>query len=159
MAGTATRKTAKQAEEASNDRLELGDLGDLLGFQLRLAQVAMHRDFAAAMEDLDFKQRPLATLMLVSSNPGVSQIDLANTLGTDRATMMMIVDKLEDRGLLIRTRSTEDRRRQALHVTPAGAKTLRETTRRIQAHENKFVERFTAAELKKLREFLGRISE
>ncbi|GIL41598.1 hypothetical protein TMPK1_38350 [Rhodospirillales bacterium TMPK1] len=145
-------------EEIDDDRLDLGDLSELLGFQLRLAQAAMHRDFVEAMGDLDFKQRPLATLMLIGSNPGVSQIALANTLGTDRATMMMMVDKLQDRGLLIRTRSTADRRRQALHLTPAGTKAIRDARRRIQTHEKKFIDLFTPAELKKLREFLQRIS-
>jgi DNA-binding MarR family transcriptional regulator len=139
--------------------LRLGELGDRLGFHLRLAHTAMWRDFAAAMARLDLTQRQAGVLELIADNPGVSQVDLAAALVTDRATMMAIVDRLDDRGLVQRRRSIEDRRRQELHLTAQGATMVEETRRTIRAHEARFKGLFTPAELEALTAALKRIHQ
>jgi DNA-binding MarR family transcriptional regulator len=65
----------------------------------------------------------------------------------DRATMMSVVDRLEDRNLVIRKRSTTDRRRQELYLTPAGQTLLRKVKSRIAQHEDRIKALFTPAEL------------
>ena len=105
------------------------ELDGLLGYQLRRAQGAMHRDFMAAVADLELTQKQAATLWLIQANAGVSQVEVAAALGMDRATMMAITDRLEDRGFVIRKRSLTDRRRQELYLTPAGQSTLRKCKR------------------------------
>ncbi|ODU62603.1 MAG: hypothetical protein ABS99_00010 [Acetobacteraceae bacterium SCN 69-10] len=119
--------------------LQLGWLEALLGFHLRMASAAVARDFAGAMHGLDLTQKQYAVLELINANPGVSQIDLATTLGTDRATMMAIVDRLDGRQLLTRRRSASDGRRQALHLTAAGARLLIVARDRIAEHEQRFI--------------------
>lgn len=143
----------------SETKLDLDGLPDLLGFHLRLAHVAMYRDFALAMADLELTQKQGATLQLIGANAGVSQVDLAATLGTDRATMMAIVDRLEQRGFIVRRRSKEDRRRQELYLTEAGEAMVAQAKRTIAEHERHFTSRFTAAELKALVNALGRIHQ
>lgn len=143
--------------EAPDGRLDLGGLAGLLGFHLRLAHVAMYRDFAAALAKLDLTQKQCAVLQLVAANPGVSQVDLAATLGSDRATMMALVDRLEQRELLVRRRSPVDRRRQELTLTPEGRKILTRANRAIAAHEKTFTGRFSPTELEALLAALGRI--
>lgn len=140
-------------------KLDLDELPDLVGFHLRLAHVAMYRDFATALSDLDLTQKQCATLTLIGANPAVSQVDLAATLGTDRATMMAMVDRLEQRGLLLRRRSVGDRRRQELNLTPEGEAMLVRAKRAIAQHERRFTQRFTADELKGLMSALRRIHQ
>lgn len=123
------------------------DLDGLLGYRLRRAQGAMHRDYMACVAGLDLTQKQTATLWLINGNPGVSQVSIAAVLGMDRATMMSVVDRLEDRGLVIRKRSTADRRRQELYLTPAGQSLLRKVKARITEHEERFKSLFTPAEL------------
>jgi len=137
--------------------LALGRLTSLFGFHLRMAQVAIYRDFAAALADLGLTQKQCAVMELIAANPGASQIDLAATLGTDRATMMALVDRLDDRGLLTRSRSAVDRRRQELRLTELGTATLTETRRRIDAHEQRFLTRFSAQEVETLVACLKRL--
>jgi MarR family transcriptional regulator, organic hydroperoxide resistance regulator len=106
--------------------------------------------------DFGMTQKQAATLWLIQANAGVSQAEVSAALGMDRATMMAVTDRLEDRGFVIRKRSSTDRRRQDLYLTPAGQSTLRKCKARIAEHEQKFRELFTAAELDTLLEALKR---
>lgn len=145
-------------EEASpTPHLDVGRLGDLLGFHLRMAHVAIYRDFAETMEELALTQKQLAVMELISANPGASQIDLANTLGTDRATMMALVNRLAARDLVERRPSAADRRRQELHLTKAGRAMLARARKLIDRHEQHFIELFSDDEMAVLLNALKRI--
>jgi DNA-binding MarR family transcriptional regulator len=98
----------------------IGALDGILGFHIRLAHGAVYRHFTDTFSDLDLTQKQVSTLWLVADHPGVAQIELGGQLRMDRATTMTIVNRLEQRGYLRRERSAQDRRRQALFVTPAG---------------------------------------
>lgn len=125
-------------------------LDGLLGYQLRRAQGAMHRDYMATVAGLNLTQKQTATLWLIQSNPGVAQVAVAAALGMDRATMMSVTDRLEERSLLIRKRSTVDRRRQELYLTPGGQGVLRKVKARIAEHEERVKALFKPAELEGL---------
>jgi DNA-binding MarR family transcriptional regulator len=143
-------RIAEPAGEPEETRLTFGKLDGLLGYRLRRAQGAMHRDYMAAVAGLDLTQKQTATLWLVHANPGVSQGSVAGALGMDRATMMSIVDRLEERSLVARKRSVTDRRRQELYLTPGGQNILRKVKARIAKHEERFKSLFTPQELEGL---------
>lgn len=151
----------KYAVESDSQRksaqLNFGTLSRLLGFNVRLAQVAFHRDFMVAMKGLELTQKQYAVLTIVGANPGVSQIDIATALGADRATMMAIVDRLQNRAFLERVPSKADRRRQELYLTQAGEAARAEAEVACIEHEGPFRERFTAEELHTLFELLKRL--
>jgi DNA-binding MarR family transcriptional regulator len=138
---------AEEEEELQGPELMFEELDGLLGYRLRRAQGAMHRDYMAAVAGVDLTQKQTATLWLINANPGVSQVAIAAALGMDRATMMAVTDRLEDRNLLVRKRSTVDRRRQELYLTPAGQGALRKVKARIAEHEERFKSLFKPAEL------------
>jgi DNA-binding MarR family transcriptional regulator len=135
------------AEDLPGPELMFEELDCLLGYRLRRAQGAMHRDYIATVANLALTQKQTATLWLISANPGVSQVSIAGALGMDRATMMSVTDRLEERGLLVRKRSSVDRRRQELYLTPSGQSTLRKVKARIAEHEARFKALFKPAEL------------
>lgn len=159
MARSSNLKRKEKAEDPPGPELMFAELDSLLGYLLRRAQGAMHRDFMAAVVEFSLTQKQVATLWLIHANPGVSQVEVAATLGMDRATMMSVTDRLEDRGFVIRKRSTVDRRRQELYLTPAGLATLRKCKTRIAQHERKFSALFTDAELASLLGALKRFQE
>ena len=134
-------------EDLRGPELMFEELDSLLGYRMRRAQGAMHRDYMAAVADLALTQKQTATLWLINANPGVSQVSIAGALGMDRATMMSVTDRLEERGLLVRKRSSVDRRRQELYLTPPGQSTLRKVKARIAEHESRFKALFRPAEL------------
>ncbi len=138
---------------------ELGGLNGVVGFHIRLAHGAVYRHFTETFADLDLTQKQVSALWLVGDHPGISQIELGRRLRMDRATTMTIVNRLQERGYLRRERSTSDGRKQALHVTAAGAAALTEAKQCIAEHEAWLKSRFTPAETEKLVEMLVRIHE
>ena len=117
-------KTLSQLKPASADdaapRLDLGGLDDLVGFHQRMAMIAVYRNFTQHLQPLDLTQKQAGVLWLIAANGGVSQITLANAVLMDRASMMAIIDRLENRGLIIRRKSASDGRKQELYLTPKG---------------------------------------
>jgi DNA-binding MarR family transcriptional regulator len=121
-------------------------LSGLIGFHLRLAQVAVYRDFVAATADLKITPKQYAVLELVAENAGASQVGLAQALLMDRATMMALVDRLEARDLIERRASPVDRRRQSLFITAAGEIFLKSARAAISTHEARLLEAFMPEE-------------
>ena len=157
MAGQAAANSKRRGKVPADGTLALGYLAGVLGFHLRQASAAVYRDFARQMASFDLTQKQFAVLELIASNAEVSQIDLATTLGTDRATMMALVDRLEVRSLLTRRASLADRRRQMLFLTDAGQSLLAGARIAVATHELRFTGRFSAFQLDVLIEGLKRI--
>ena len=56
-------------------------------------------------------------LFKLTRKPGLRQVELADMLDLEPITLCRIVDRLEEAGLVERTRDPEDRRAWKLHVT------------------------------------------
>jgi DNA-binding MarR family transcriptional regulator len=137
--------------------LDFAGLDDLLGYALRRAQGAVHRDYMASLGSARITQKQTAVLWLVQSNPGVTQGTIGNALGMDRATIMALVNRLSNRGLVKRRRSRADARRRELHLTAAGAALLGQVRLRIAHHERRMKQLLSDAELRKLKVLLTRL--
>lgn len=104
--------------------VDLGRLPDLVGYVLRRAQLAVFHDFHRSFAELDIRPTQFAVLDLVQRNPGLRPSQLSEALGIKRTNLVVLLDALEDRGLLKRERAPGDRRATALFITPAGARLL-----------------------------------
>lgn len=140
--------------------LDPGELPDLLGYNLRRAQVALWRDFLRTV-DAGSGIRPavFSLLLLVARNPGAAQIQLARALAIDKASIVAVIRRLERARLIERRRSEVDRRRQGLFLTPLGAKKVATMRARMRRHERRFLKRMTGSEAKLLIGLLRRLYE
>lgn len=100
--------------------LQLGPLGRSLAFHVRKAQLALQRRGLRSVSQLPLGPAEFGTLVLCEENPGVAQFQVAAALDIDKASVVAVVDRLEDMGWLLRRRSSQDRRRYGLHLTPEG---------------------------------------
>ncbi|MET0291391.1 MAG: MarR family winged helix-turn-helix transcriptional regulator [Steroidobacteraceae bacterium] len=143
---------------AGKSGLDLGDLPDLLGYNIRRAQVVLWRDFLRSV-DAGSGIRPgvFSLLLLVARNPGAAQIELARELAIDKASIVMVVHRLEKAKLVERRRSTVDRRRQGLFLTPTGTKKVAAMRTRMRRHEQRYLGRMSAAEGRTLIRLLKRL--
>ena len=138
---------------------DIGEIKDILGFHIRLAHGAVYRHFMESFEHLDLTQKQVSVLWLVDDHPGIAQTDLAQRLHMDRATVMAIVNRLQDRKYLVRGRSPTDGRKQTLDLLPDGVLALAAAKKAIHPHETWLKQRFTDKEVTRLTEMLARIYE
>lgn len=137
--------------------LKLGELRNLVGYQVRRAHSHMRRDYLQTVGNLGFRPGQVSILVLIIENPGIFQIELSRELEIDKATVVSLIDRLEKDGLVTRQRSTEDRRNQALFATREGIKMAKTLLEKTEQHEARYRSQFTAAELKQFLEYLQRI--
>jgi len=138
---------------------DIGEIRNIVGFHIRLAHGAVYRHFTETFTHLDLTQKQVSVLWLIDDHPGIAQTDLAQRMRMDRATTMAIVNRLQERGYLVRGQSPHDGRKQTLNLTPEGVEALGVAKLAIQEHEKWLKSRFTDKEVGQLIEMLSRIHE
>jgi DNA-binding MarR family transcriptional regulator len=94
----------------------------------------------------DLTSVQFAALDAVAQQPGIDQASLAATISFDRATIGGVVDRLEQKGLVQRVVSAEDRRARQLRLTPAGKRLLAASRPVVQALQTEILAPLSAAE-------------
>jgi DNA-binding MarR family transcriptional regulator len=135
-------------------RPDLGVLGGHLGYFLRRAQVAVFQDFIRTLSEIDIRPAQYSVLVVIGANPGLSQADVSELLGIERARLVRLLDRLEKRGLMRRLASPTDRRSHALRLTAAGRAALKRAKALAAAHETRLLERLGAANHRMMMEAL-----
>jgi DNA-binding MarR family transcriptional regulator len=103
----------------------------------RLNQISV-AVFADRMAALDVELTPVqfAALSTIETTPGIDQVSLARAIAYDKATLGGIVDRLEQKGLIIRTVSSSDRRSRVLLISQTGSKLLEFIRPQVLALQN-----------------------
>jgi DNA-binding MarR family transcriptional regulator len=112
-----------------------------VGQLLRRAHTRAARAFGEALSPLGIEGRHFGVLAVLADDGPQTQRDLAERVGSDRVSMMRIVDDLEAQELAVRRPVPGDRRLRAVELTDHGrdtfhaaAKTARETAAALLAH-------------------------
>ncbi|MGY2907772.1 MarR family winged helix-turn-helix transcriptional regulator [Bradyrhizobium sp. URHC0002] len=113
----------------------------------RFQQIAV-AVFLAEVEEAGFDLTPVqyAALAAIRTNPGIDQVTLAGQIAYDRTTITGVVDRLVQKGLLVRHASSRDRRARELQVTEAGKRTLRGITPAVAAAQQTMLRGLTEKE-------------
>ena len=94
-------------------------------------------------------------LMRLNSHGKTTQKELQDVLEISSGALSEILQKMEDSGLILRTKSAEDKRQVDLSLTPHG----RETAHSVEAHYHRTLERMfeclSAEQKDQLEETLG----
>jgi DNA-binding MarR family transcriptional regulator len=138
--------------------LDYGVLDELLGYQLRRAQVALFLAFHAATRGEAITPPRFTALVLVGANPGIGQSTLGQALGIARSGAMMLTDWMEERSLAERRRRPGDGRSWGVHLTARGEKLLAAMKRRVAAEDRKRAAVLTARERRELLRLLGKLA-
>ncbi|MCA3307926.1 MAG: MarR family transcriptional regulator [Roseomonas sp.] len=100
-----------------------------------------------------------AALASLDEEPGLDQKRLGEAIGVDRNTIGIVVERLEQRGLLTREVDKEDRRARILRLTPEGTALRRRLRPRMLAANARAIEALTEDEAKTLLALLRRAVE
>jgi DNA-binding MarR family transcriptional regulator len=121
--------------------LQLGVLDGHLGYFVRRLQVWIFQDFVRALASFDIRPAQFSVLVVIEANSGLSQADLSERLGIERARLVRLLDGLEKRGLIRRQPSPLDRRTHALVLTREGNKSLKRMKLLAAEHEESLAKR------------------
>jgi DNA-binding MarR family transcriptional regulator len=94
------------------------------GFMIRRVHQIAVSLFIEETGKLGVTNRQYGILFVLKHRPGIDQISVANLLGLDRSTTGMVVKKLEEDGLVVRSVGAHDRRRHSLRLTGSGERLL-----------------------------------
>jgi DNA-binding MarR family transcriptional regulator len=152
---TSTRKTTGKisvppAKAKSRAHVNTDALDNSVGYTLRRAQLSTYELFSSTMDAFDVRPSQFAVLVLIRSNPGLTQSSICSALGIQKTNFVALLDKLEDRGLTVRRKVGGDRRSSALHLTPAGETFVAEMEAAHDAMEKKLSKRLGAAQTRDL---------
>lgn len=105
---------------------------ETLPFEIGETAHALRKAFDRLAVGLGVTRAQWKVLFKLTRTPGLRQVELADMLDLEPITLCRIVDRLEEAGLVERTRDLEDRRAWRLHVT-AGAQPLIEKLQAVGA--------------------------
>lgn len=138
----------------------MGELGGLLGYALKRAQLRVFEDFMRCVEPLQLTPAQFSVLLLIDRNPGRNQSEIASALGIQRPNFVAMLDAMEERGLCVRKRSPSDRRSHVLSLAEEGRTVLARAKRLIATrHEARLSELLGADVHASLLDNLGRIAD
>ena len=122
---------------------------------------AVDRDFAADEQLAAMEVTSAQFIIIATLSMGVakSASDLCKGISYDAGAMTRMIDRLEEKGLIRRSRDPGDRRLVNLELTEKGSAALprmRDVSMRVL---NRFLQGFTKAEARQLEAFLTRMLE
>ncbi len=115
------------------------------------------REISAGLATVNLTMHDYAVLACVEEFDALSQQQVCDRIGLDRADMVSIIDRLEEAGSLERERDRADRRRYCLRITPAGRAQLRGADRIIASITGEFLSALSPAEVETLRTLALRV--
>jgi DNA-binding MarR family transcriptional regulator len=122
---------------------------------------AIDRDMAAdeQLSSMEMSSAQFVIIATLSMGTAKSASDLCKGISYDAGAMTRMLDRLEEKGLLRRSRDPNDRRLVNLELTEKGQAALprmRDVSMRVL---NRFLQGFTKAEARQLEGFLSRMLE
>jgi DNA-binding MarR family transcriptional regulator len=113
--------------------------------------------FAEETTPLDLTSVQYAALNMIQELPGIDQASLSDMIAFDKTTLVKVLDRLVEKGLITRTRSETDRRVNHLHATTRGGQLLREIHPMLDRSDKRILAPLNAAEQRSFMELLTRL--
>ncbi len=150
---------AAVADKARPPPLSLGALGTIVGFHIARAAVGTVTSYERFIgKPFDLRKAEFSLLVLVQANGAVPPKRLARTLAVTAPSLTLLLDRLQERGLLKREPNLRDGRSQNVVLTDAGRKCAADATAASVAMERELHQRLSPAEHAMLIELLGKLA-
>jgi len=133
-------------------------LTESVGFQLVKARNLIVTEMDAALKDLDISSQQMGILLTLRQKMASTPFELSKILGIDTGLMTRMLDKLEMKGLVVRSRDEHDRRVVNLAMTKAGIAVADRIPDIAPDVLNARLKHFTKAEVTELRRLLRKFA-
>jgi DNA-binding MarR family transcriptional regulator len=119
--------------------------------------IAANRLVAEGLAGAGTRRHHYALLAALDEVGPASQADLTRRILIDRSNMVATVNELSEQGLVERTPSPTDRRRNVVTITAAGRRQLRKLDRLVAAAQDELLASLSAEERARLVDLLARV--
>jgi DNA-binding MarR family transcriptional regulator len=126
----------------------------VLGLYLHTVHILLLKSLSRNPRFKSIMPHLIGTPSILSKHSGLSQVELAALLGTERATAGLQVAQCIKKGFVRRALASHDRRQYELYVTKAGLRLIEDARRVIPEHEELFAGPLSKAERATLRGLL-----
>ncbi|SFI32467.1 transcriptional regulator, MarR family [Collimonas sp. OK307] len=130
-----------------------------IGFALSRARNELQIEMDAALKELDITMQQMGVILSMARNMASTPFELSKLLKIDTGLMTRMLDKLEKQGLLVRSRSVDDRRSVNLELTAKGRQTAKKIPTIAPNVLNQRLKNFTPAEFIEFHRLLGKFLE
>jgi DNA-binding MarR family transcriptional regulator len=130
-----------------------------IGLALTKARNVLVAEMDNALKDLDITSPQMGILLSLNGGVASTPFELSKLLGVDTGLMTRLLDKLEDKGLLERSRSLEDRRVVNLTLTKKGKQVAAQLPEIAPGVLNGRLKHFTKQEFIELGRLLNKFLE
>jgi DNA-binding MarR family transcriptional regulator len=150
-------KDVKEPQSAPAPAVLDAGMRRLIGYTLKRVAAATTADAARALEAHELRVTTFSALSVICDNPDVTQSALAQSLAMERSNIVVIIDTLEEAGLIGRHRMKGDRRAYALRATLKGIRRRDAAMKALQENEERQLADLSPEERQVLAELLDRI--
>ncbi|MEQ8600596.1 MAG: MarR family winged helix-turn-helix transcriptional regulator [Devosia sp.] len=147
----------EQDAKPANSGLELGYLLGNIPFLTRALRAYVRAENADFYAEIDAQQGEIVVICLIGLNPGTSQNDVASTLVLKKSAVTKVIKELEERGLVRREKVAQDKRYNALFLTPVGEERYERIQARMADQHQALIGPFAEEEQKQLFALLNRL--
>ena len=133
-------------------------LNSSFGFMLAKAAQKIADIAHESLTPLQLDTRQVGLLITIKKYEPVTQTRISKLLRIDRTTMVALIDDLENRGLVVRTESPQDRRVNNLALTAKGTEILDQAWKKILESEEIGLQSLSTSEKQSLIKILEKIT-
>lgn len=137
--------------------LDQSVLLSLVGYNCRRAYITIMPLFEKRMAKFELRPVDFTVLSLLKANPNINQKRLSKAINVSPPNLATLLDRLEQRDLLMRQRNPQDRRSQTLVLTAAGMRMCGKAEKTAAELEQKATEALSDGERAQLITLLQKI--
>jgi len=149
----------KLTSEPACERVDGSFLRGLLGYNTRRATLKIFDVFQQRTAKFGLNPVEFSVLSLIGRNPNVSPSQLCAELALLPPNLTKILQRLSRKHLIVRYRSSTDKRAICLKVSEQGSDQLQQLEKIVTRLERDMAERLTDKQLEMLMGFLQRVYE
>ena len=128
-----------------------------IGFLVFRAHKSLRKGFVTVLKKYGLTDRQYGVLYRLSLNEGISAIKLAQGLVSDSSTMVAVIDRLEQKGLVKREEDPADRRVNRLFLSSKARELLPHLVKSVLELEKERQKVLSQQEIKILRSALAKL--
>ncbi|PTB22164.1 MFS transporter [Trinickia symbiotica] len=129
-----------------------------VGFQLVRARNLITAEMDGALKEFDISSQQMGILLMLRRKLATTPFEMSKMLGMDTGLMTRMLDKLEAKGLLVRSRDQQDRRVVNLSLTKDGTAVADKVPEVAVEVLNARLKAFTKDEVAELRRLLRKFA-